>query len=305
MRKIIAPAALAALFLVGCSTAADQPQAEPAQSVTVAASEAPSPTAEPIPTVAEGPVIAVQQADVSSLPVINLADATAVFRTLPVDPNPSAEPMSLRLTLTESVPAYAEPGGPAVGVIDEITINGATVLPVFEIHLEDPRWVMVPVLARSGLPSEGVTGQSVAWIHLDSPGITASESRAVIQISLTNRSVEVIDSAGEHRYIDTEAGIGTAETPTPIGRSMIAASYPDARAAYASGLPIFATAIYGDRDAFEPSGGGGIAAPPLIALHFHDVRDGAVSNGCVRVNLELIKSLERFAPPGTPVVITQ
>ena len=236
-----------------------------------------------------------------ALPLINPSDATGVHVALPVDPDPSGDVGTERIRLSDAVVAYASPGGEPIGRLGEVTVWDWTTAPVFERRGE---WVMVPVMARAGLPSGGVTGQAVVWLHTGDPGIATytDDRQVVVDLDAGTLTVEV----GGGVVASETVGIGASGTPTPTGRTSVASIYTDPEAAYTRGHEILAWTRFSDvQDRFRPLGTArGTRAAPLIAFHvYEDSTSGAVSNGCVRVSPGLIDALVMHAPAGTPVIV--
>ena len=241
------------------------------------------------------------------LPTLSTVDAETIA-ALPVDPDPFGEITGIRATINTRVPVYAEPGGEALGWFDPVTVASPTVVPVFEVLEGDPDWLLVPVaLTRAGLPSDGVTGQVVGWIWDDkvSDEVTIALSPWQIEVDLSDRAMRVRDlSTGQTALEVDDVGVGTESTPTPVGRTFIAATYFDDRKAYLAGEPVIMLGRFSDAvDAFTPIGGGGVSAAPVIALHHHATRGAEVSNGCLRLPPDVATWRAASVPGGTPGVI--
>ncbi|TRW46391.1 L,D-transpeptidase [Georgenia yuyongxinii] len=259
--------------------------------------------------------VAVERVWEGTVEVLN-ADARTVDSRLPVDPNPTGPITNLRIVVEEMLPVYASPSGHAapVGVLASETLTALdpddaapTVLPVFEVVGQDgpgEGWAMVPVLARAGLPRGGVTGQAVGWVPLDAHGIRALEDDRFVVVDTTAGTLTIHD--GDRVIHEATVGIGAPDTPTPLGRTALVASYADAAAPYTEGHPVIALARYSDTlDAFQPMGTDtGTRAAPLIAAHtwWGEKPSGAVSNGCLRASLDTLAGLLTL-PAGTPVVV--
>lgn len=243
-------------------------------------------------------------ADLAALPLANRSDATAIIPDLPVDPNPDGEVTGERVRVVEPTPVYAEPGGEPVALLEPTTVLSETVLPVFD---RDGRWVMVPVLARTGLPSDGVVGQAVGWVWAGvGAGVEVHEDTTVIRVDRRAETLTVVD--GDEELLTVTVGVGKPATPTPVGRTAIAAVYDDPDVAYLGGRPVHALTRFSDEvDSFRPSGtAAGTQAPPLVAIHAYTTGPtvGAVSNGCLRLTGDDLAAVAELVEVGTPVIVT-
>lgn len=298
----VATAAAAAVMLGG---AAPAPVDVAPRAVGVVVQE---PTAPPRAVAEQAPPPAAPApltgADLAALPLANRSDATQVLPALPVDPNPGGAVTSDRVRVVEPTPVYAEPGGAPVAKLEPTTVLTNTVLPVFE---QRGGWVMVPVLARTGLPSDGIVGQAVGWVWAGvGAGVEVHENTTVIRIDLPTETLTVVD--GDEELLTVTVGVGKPATPTPVGRTAIAAVYDDPDVAYLGGRPVHALTRFSDAvDAFRPSGTpAGTTAPPLVAIHAYVTGStvGQVSNGCIRLDADDLDRLAELVGPGVPVIIT-
>lgn len=241
--------------------------------------------------------------DIAALPLANRSDATAIIPAVPIDPDPSGGVTGELARVVHPTPVYAEPGGEPVALLDPTTVLSETVLPVFD---RDGGWALVPVFARSGLPSEGVAGQAVGWIWVGE-GSTVDTYRddRVIRVDLSAGTLTVVD--GGEELLAVTVGVGKPATPTPVGRTAIAAIYQDPDVAYLGGRPVLALTRFSDEvDAFRPSGTpSGTQAPPLVAIHAYVTGStaGRVSNGCLRLTGTDLDRLAELVDPGVPVII--
>lgn len=161
-------------------------------------------------------------------------------------------------------------------------------------------WELVLTPARRQLPSTshgaGAAAQTAAWVPAASlEQVSTPTSRVVI--STTAQTVSIVDAAGHvaHRF---DAGVGTADTPTPTGvTGYLEQRYVDP-AQGTGDHPIQLTSLHSSA-ADEPYGGhdGG-----LIGLHWNATTSGAVSHGCVRLSADAVAAVDTL-PLGTLVTV--
>ncbi|TDN41735.1 L,D-transpeptidase-like protein [Curtobacterium flaccumfaciens] len=161
-------------------------------------------------------------------------------------------------------------------------------------------WELVLTPARQQLPSTshgaGAAAQTSAWVPVASlQEVTTPTSRVVI--STKDQTVSIVDGSGAvtHRF---DAGVGTADTPTPTGvTGYLEQRYVDP-AQGTGDHPIQLTSLHSSA-ADEPYGGhdGG-----LIGLHWNATTSGAVSHGCVRLDAEAVAAVNAL-PLGTLVTV--
>lgn len=247
----------------------------------------PQPEADPAPTgFPADPAIY----DLAALPAV---DARAVVPALAVDSSPDAPVLPLSATPTgPAIAVFAVPGEPPVAQLLREQQYDGTIVPVVE---RQDDWLKVLLPARSGLPSQGVVGQQTGWVRV--ADVTVTTNDYAVSVSLSTGEL-VVTQAGVELARSQTFGYGLPETPTPIGRTFIMTMFTDAAATYTRGLPIVALAVQSPTlDGFK---GQNVA---VTAFHYSSVHDGAVSNGCVRVDEATIAALAAL-PLGTPVVIT-
>lgn len=282
---------LGCLLLVNCSA-----EAEAGSGATV-----PLPSAtrsSNAPSVdAEKPTWAPSALDPTVLPLANGSDSAAIIAGLVLDPHPNQPATDQRVRVLAPVPIYDGIEGAEVAYLDPVTVWTETTLPIFERAGD---WGLVPVFARVGLPSQGVRGQATAWVYLKDPRLETLASEYVI--SLDGEALTV--RRGGEVILTENVGIGAEGTRTPKGRSGLAGIWVDDAAVYTRGHQIIAlTRFSDDADTLVPVGAAaGTQAPPLIAVHYHDVHAGTVSNGCIRVSAETTDFLAAL-PLGTAVLI--
>ncbi|WP_416394062.1 MULTISPECIES: L,D-transpeptidase [unclassified Curtobacterium] len=172
--------------------------------------------------------------------------------------------------------------------------------PTTVVGLErDGDWERVLTPARQELPSAAggtAAAQTSAWVPVASLREVSTPTRRVV-ISTTDQSVSIVDAAGhvDQRF---DAGVGTADTPTPTGvTGYLEQRYVDP-AQGTGDHPIQLTSLHSSA-ADEPYGGhdGG-----LIGLHWNATTSGAVSHGCVRLDAEAVAAVDAL-PLGTLVTV--
>lgn len=289
-----AGALIVALALMGCSSGEGEGPATQSASATLPstaqqknAAPSPSPSSTWEPT----------DVDVSTLTLVNSADAATVITGLVLDPHPDQPVTDERIKVLAPLPVYGAIAGTAVGYLDPLTVWTETTLPIFE---RSGDWGLVPVFARAGQPSQGVRGQATAWVYLLDERLEILASDYVVTL---DGEVLTVRQSGEVIFTE-EVGVGAEGTRTPVGRGALAGVWSDDAATYTEGHAIIATTRFSDDvDAFTPSGtAAGTHAPPLIAFHYHDVRSGEVSNGCIRVSVEATEVLASL-PLGSPIIV--
>jgi len=161
-------------------------------------------------------------------------------------------------------------------------------------------WELVLTPARQQLPSAGggagAAAQTSAWVPLTSLRQVATPAARVV-ISTKHQTVSIVDAGGHvvHRF---DAGVGTADTPTPTGvTGYLEQRYVDP-AQGTGDHPIQLTSLHSSA-ADEPYGGhdGG-----LIGLHWNATTSGAVSHGCVRLSAGAVAAVNAL-PLGTLVTV--
>ncbi|MBI9114622.1 L,D-transpeptidase family protein [Sanguibacter suaedae] len=291
-RRFVVPigvllAVIVAAVVWGVTRGASGPQepeaAPPSPAPSPSASVEPSPSTPPD----EGPAADPAVYDLAPLPVV---DVYAVLPALPLDSDPQAPTLGAVTPAGVSAPVFSEPGSPPVAQLPAQQQHDGTVVPVIEQH---EHWARVLLPARSGLPSEGVVAQPPGWGR--TTDVRDMTNAASVEVSLAG---EVRILAGDEVvHSTTEFGYGAPATPTPLGRTFIMTTFTNPEAAYTRGLPIVALAVQ------SPTLDGFLGAPVAVtAFHYHDTREGPVSNGCLRMDEDTMIRLAAL-PLGTPVRI--
>ncbi|GAA3645255.1 L,D-transpeptidase [Microbacterium marinilacus] len=284
---LVAVAAWAAVALLAPPSDA---QAGPARAVgaqTPAA--APTPTPTPTPT---GFPENTRAYDLSGLPAV---DVFAVVPELPVDDEPFAalEPL-LAQPAAAAAPVFADPRGEPVAQLPQTQTYGGTVVPVVE---RQDHWVRVLLAGRQGLPGDGDPSQLSGWIRVSDVTLSAATQR--VEVDISDRTVRIVTEGGDEELIADDLAWGTAETPTPLGRSFLMFTDVVEEFAYTRGNPL----VYLSVQSPTLAGFGGQSVA-VTAFHYHDQRSGPISNGCLRVPAEATARLADL-PPGTPVYISE
>ncbi len=149
-------------------------------------------------------------------------------------------------------------------------------------------WIQVLLPARPN----GQTG----WVSKSD--VSLNQYEAVIQVDLQNRRlVAWVD--GEN-IVDTTVSIGTPFNPTPTGLYYVTETIPQSWTGGPFGPVALATNAYSEElELFD----GGI---PVVAIHGTNTPNSlgeAESNGCLRIDNELVALLAERLPPGTPIFI--
>lgn len=258
------------------------PSASPTQTPSSAPTPSPTPTGHPANT---------EDYDLAALPAL---DVFAVIPELPVDDEPFGPTESLSARpLGDGAPVFADPAGePIAALARELPFEG-TVVPVVE---REEHWVRVLLVGRQSTPSQGDAGQVTGWLRMADVELTANTTR--VEVDLGDRTIDVVTPDGAER-VATDFASGTTGTPTPLGRSFIMLTRAVPELAYTAGLPIvYLSAQSPTLDGFD---GQSVA---VTAFHYHDVRSGPISNGCIRLDGDAIARLAEL-PAGTPVYIRE
>lgn len=148
------------------------------------------------------------------------------------------------------------------------------------------RWVRVSLPMRPN----GRFG----WVK--SAALELRPVRKRIVIDRSSRTLVMFQ--GRRRVLSTRVAIGRANTPTPLGRFYIQASYRGRE--HWLGAHAFETSAYSSLSEWPGGGVVGIHGTPWPHL-----LGKAVSHGCIRISNRAAIRLRRLAAPGTPVVIRQ
>jgi hypothetical protein len=198
---------------------------------------------------------------------------------------------SFAAVVEDSAVAYREPGAAELASFGRENVNGyRTIFGVLAKRIDDrcrPTWYRVQLPMRPN----GITG----WVRAADVRLEPVTSRIVVELAA--RQVILYDKGRE--VMRARAAIGTAATPTPLGRY-----YVNQRLVPTDPTGPFGPGAIGI-SAFSPVLTGWAQGGP-IAIHGTnrpELIGQAVSNGCIRVrNDDLVRLFER-ALAGTPVLV--
>lgn len=196
-------------------------------------------------------------------------------------------PSTVATARTKTVKIYANPGD-ATPSMQLRNPNPDGVTRVFLVVDSKPGWLHVLLPA----PPNGSQG----WIA--TKDVTTAKTNYWVQVLQSAHRVKVYK--GKRVLIDTPAGIGKADTPTPGGRyyltELLQAPNPKgAYGPYAYGLNGYSTTL----TQFQ-------GQDPIIGIHgTNDPKTlgTSVSHGCVRISNTMITKMAKMLPLGTPVQI--
>ncbi len=253
------------------------------------AAPAPEPAPAPVAT-AEEYAENTQAYDLATLPVI---DVFTIAPALPVDDRPTEG--VLPMVATPNAPGaalFADPTGSPVGQLPSTLRFDGTTVPVIE---KQEHWARIMISGRAGLPSTGVVGQLTAWVR--TADVQFTDNTMSVRVDIAGSSIQVLDG-DTVVWEETSFAWGAPATPTPPGRTFIMTTRVDEGAGYTRGHPIVYLGLQSPTlDGFNGQNNA------ITAFHYHDVRSGAISNGCLRLDEDAIAQLSAL-PLGTPVVIT-
>ena len=197
---------------------------------------------------------------------------------------------TIRPEISELLPVTEPEGDELVELEFRVTnptyFGNPLVLRVTE-RTPDGTWLKVQIPVRPN----GTEG----WIRSSDAELSSHSIRA--RVDVTQRRVEVWD--GDALIAETDAVVGKASTPTPLGTFFVNDLVEKFEG---SAYGPFILSLSGFSEALETFGGG----IPVIAIHGTnrpELVGGAHSNGCIRVPNEVIRSLVELVPMGTPVEI--
>jgi L,D-transpeptidase catalytic domain len=221
----------------------------------------------------DGPLASASRA----LPWVAVASAAA-----PVRP--------LRFTIVDSAGATVRrwPGGPAVGTMATTSPLGSHSWSWALSTTSNHRWARIVLPWRPN-------GQS-GWVSL--AGRTVTQTAIWVRADLSRRTVTLMKGRGP--LVVFKSAIGTASTPTPVGRfsvtDLVATGDPSGPFGW------YAFGLSGHQPNLPAGWGGG----DQLAIHGTNNSASigtAASAGCLRVSAAALGTLKRYLRLGTPVVI--
>lgn len=203
-------------------------------------------------------------------------------------PAPTAAPSTVA---TARVPSVVVRGGPSTQSPETYRLanpqpSGAKL--VFLVEELRSGWARVQLPVRPNHTS--------GWVSTDDVDI--SEHRFRIEVDLTAHRLRAYD--GSEVVLDTPAGVGRGETPTPVGRfyakEIVRPSNP------AGPYGPYAVGLSGYSDVLTDFAGG------QGEIGIHGTNDPAtlgtdVSHGCIRIGNDAVTFLAQNLPVGAPVEI--
>lgn len=255
-------------------------------------SAAAEPPVTPTPTLTPtGPERDEWEYDIAALPVV---DVFAILPALPVDDDPAGDTTGeVARPLPDGAPVFARPGDEPVAALPRELPYEGSIVPIVQ---REEHWLRVLLVGRSGVPSDGATGQLTGWLRVADVEISALDTR--IEVSLSGGTIDIVTNGKRERVTELFAW-GRSGTPTPIGRTFVMSVRTASSLAYTRGHPIVYLAVQSP----TLDGFGGIDVA-ITAFHYHDVHDGPISNGCLRVDAAAIEKLTQV-PAGTSVFVAE
>ncbi|WP_119697916.1 L,D-transpeptidase [Microbacterium halotolerans] len=279
---VVAMIPLAVIWVRGITA---QPSADPAPTPTATVDPSPTPS---------GPAENSSSYSADDYPVV---DVFMVNGALPVDDAPDEPAIGVTATPDEvdGAAVFADPAEDPVAWLPQKQRYGGTVVPVIEQH---DHWVKVLLVGRQARAGDGDAGQLTGWLRADDVQLEGLDSS--VEVDLGAGTVDIVTGAGDdarRETIATDFAWGTDATPTPKGRSFVMMTEVTSFA-YARGHPIVYLSV--QSSTLAGFGGQDVA---ITAFHYHDVRSGAISNGCIRVDADAITKLAAL-PEGTPIYVS-
>jgi hypothetical protein len=193
---------------------------------------------------------------------------------------------------SDLVPVFAAPGTPPVAALPRENRYGGTTVPVIQ---REQNWVRVLLSGREAVPSAGDPGQLTGWLRVQD--VDATAATATVEVDIPARTIDIVHADGARERVAADFAWGTDGTPTPRGRTFVMLTAVEPSFAYTRGHPLVYLGV--QSPTLDGFGGASVA---VTAFHYHDVRSGPISNGCLRLDAAAIDRLAQL-PAGTPVVI--
>jgi L,D-transpeptidase catalytic domain len=212
-----------------------------------------------------------------------------------IQPAHAARPPSLRDGSTvvarvhpaSQVALRLAPAGPVVAVAGARTSFGSP--SVFSVVRRRGPWIAVH--------SAELPNGRLAWID-SRRGLSYRRTAYEVEVDLSRRLLEVSGRSGV--VFRTTVGIGTAVSPTPVGRYAITDKLRGRR--YGSAFGCCILALSGNQTRL-PSGWVGGTRLAIHGTNRSDTIGAPASAGCLHASDPALRRLERIVPLGTPVVI--
>jgi hypothetical protein len=145
-----------------------------------------------------------------------------------------------------------------------------------------------------GVVASAVGNNRIAWLDVARDHPKMWRSQLSLHADLSARALEL--RRGSHVLQRMSIGIGSATTPTPVGRFSVTDKLIPGRGLSFYGCCLLA--LSGHQSHLRPGWAGG----DRIAIHGGSV-GGAASAGCIHANDADLKRLMKVVPIGTPVYI--
>jgi hypothetical protein len=187
----------------------------------------------------------------------------------------------------QAITLHTSPGEAVLATVARTQFGSPTEFPVFERH---GVWV--------GVPYVGAGNGRLAWIDTRRASLTWAHSALKIDVNVPRRRLELLD--GDRTIVAATVGVGASGSPTPHGRFAVTDKLPGPQFNAAYGCCIIALSATQNHP--PPGWTGG----DRIAIHGTDEPETigeAASTGCVHGTQELMETLMRLVPLGTPVLI--
>jgi hypothetical protein len=210
---------------------------------------------------------------------------TIVSQT-PLDTDPFAVPSGMVVHPTAQRVVYASPVGQPIAMLPSTQLGAPTWVPVIA---SVPGWQQILLPSRPN--------RATGWISADAGGLEIAHSDYLIRVEAAAHRVTVL--RGGHTVARWAVAVGTAKTPTPLGRTFMLATLAPVPPTYSR--LVFPLGAHSD--VLKTFGGG----PGTIAFHTwpsSEVFGHAVTHGCVRVPARALRLLARI-PLGSPVIVTK
>jgi lipoprotein-anchoring transpeptidase ErfK/SrfK len=205
----------------------------------------------------------------------------AAVRTLPLGVTVVAQ-------MKGTVPGYFRPGGRRKVLVTRMWQTLPSTLPV--IGTAPGGWLHVRLPERPD--------QSTAWIRSADAVLGTTPYRIVVNLKTTHLQLYKLDRL----VLNVPAGVGAADTPTPLGHYFVAFLEPPIGPGY--GAFIMITSAHSQViQSWEGTGDAIVAIHGPIGADAEIGTTGAyISNGCVRLHDNDLLRLEDVSP-GTPIDI--